>query len=351
MATERNQNHLETKFLKKIGMHKRMPFYFLGVFFLLCLVPLVVRNDYYLHVLIAIFYHVIYATTYRFILRTGQFHFGAHAFIGIGAYASVLLVMRAGFSFWIAMPAAAVIAAFFAVLIGYPTLRLKGIYFAIITWGFGATLRFLYIRFKEPFGGALGIFSIPGPDSIPIPWIGPIDFSQKTHYYILAVLLMMFTLYVLYRMENSRFGLIFGAIREGDQLARAVGIHIMNYKVLAFAVCSGLAATGGSFYAHYTYYISPLDFTVLLTIYLAIYTVVGGMDRYFGPIVGTVVLGLAGEVSAGYAHYQLLMYSGFLILVLLFLPNGLVSLPQLLVRVFVSDRGKGDQEHGPATAR
>ena len=99
----------------------------------LCLLPLGVRNDYYLHVLIAIFYHIIYAGTYRFILRTGQFHFGAHAFIGIGAYASVLLIMRAGLSFWVAMPAAGIIAAIFAILIGYPTLRLKGIYFAIIT--------------------------------------------------------------------------------------------------------------------------------------------------------------------------------------------------------------------------
>jgi branched-chain amino acid transport system permease protein len=160
----------------------------------------------------------------------------------------------------------------------------------------------------------------------------------------------MVTLYVLRRMEKSRFGLIFGAIREGDQLARAVGIHIMNYKVLAFAICSGLGAMAGSFYAHYTYYISPLDFTVMLTIYLAIYTVVGGKDRYAGSIVGTVVLMLAGEVFAGYAHYQLLMYSGFLILILLFLPGGMVSLPGLLVRLFTRSGRKEEEafEHGPA---
>ena len=145
-------------------------------------VPIFDQNDYFLHVLIAVFYHIVYASTYRFILRTGQFHFGAHAFIGIGAYASVLLVMRMGFSFWLAMPAAGLIAAGFAILIGYPTLRLKGVYFAIITWGFGATLRFVYMRFKEPFGGALGIFAIPGPDSVSIFGIATIDFSQKTHF-------------------------------------------------------------------------------------------------------------------------------------------------------------------------
>ena len=335
---------------KQPDLRFKFPLYFSGIFILLCLMPLIVRGDYYLHVLIAIYYHVIYATTYRFILRTGQFHFGAHAFIGIGAYASVLLVMRAGFSFWVAMPAAGVIAAFFAVLIGYPALRLKGIYFAIITWGFGDTLRFVYMRFKEPFGGALGIFSIPEPNPIPIPWVGTIDFSEKTHYYFLALTLMMITLYILHRMEKSRFGLIFGAIREGDKLARVVGIHIMNYKVLAFAVCSGLAAMAGSFYAHYTYYISPLDFSVMLTIYLAIYYVVGGLDRHYGAIVGTVVLMLAGEIFAGYSHYQLLMYSGFLILVLLFLSGGLISIPGLFGRLFSSSGRKNEKgiKYGPA---
>jgi len=341
-----------SRFSREFNALKWSPLYFVITLLVLCFIPLFIRNNYSLHVLIAVFYHIIYVTTYRFVLRTGQFHFGAHAFIGIGAYASVLLVMRAGVSFWLAMPAAGIVAAFFAVLIGYPALRLKGVYFAIITWGAGATFRFIYIRFKEPFGGPLGIFSIPGPDPITLPGIGVIDFDEKVHYYFLALFLMVLTLYILHRMERSRFGLVFGAIREGDQLARAVGINIMNYKVLAFAVCSGLAAMGGSFYAHYTYYISPLDFSVLLTIYLAIYTVVGGQESFIGPIIGTVVLMLAGEVFAGYAHLQLLLYSGFLIFILLFLPGGMVSLPFLINKSLrrLTSRGKKDLRHDSAGA-
>jgi branched-chain amino acid transport system permease protein len=340
MITTNDKPDHGNNFLMQMKAQKRSQVNFIGIFVLLCLVPLVVRNEYYLHVFIAIFYNLVYASTYRFILRTGQFHFGAHGFIGIGAYASTLLMMKAGFSFWIAMPAAGVIGAFFAVLIGYPSLRLKGIYFTIVTWGFGDTLRFVYTRFKEPFGGAIGIFSIPAPNPISIPGLGSIDFTQKIHYYFLSLGLLIFTLYILNRMEKSRFGLIFGAIREGDQLARAVGVNIMNYKVLAFAVCSGLAAMAGSFYAHYTNYISPLDFNVLLTIYLAIYTIVGGQNRYSGVIVGTVVLMLAGEIFAGYAHYQLLMYSGFLIIVLLLLPGGLVSFPETIWKRFIEFRSK-----------
>jgi len=350
MTNDPQRKEPEGQLRMPAGAPKKPMIVFGVAFVVLCLLPLGVRNDYYLHVLIAIFYHIVYSTTYRFILRTGQFHFGAHAFIGIGAYASVLLVTKAGLSFWVAMPAAGIIAAIFAILIGYPTLRLKGIYFAIITWGFADTLRFVYMRFKEPFGGALGIFSIPAPDPITIPFLGKIDFSQKSHYYFLALFMMLVVLYILHRMEKSRFGLIFGAIREGDQLAKAAGINIMNYKVLAFAVCSGLAATAGSFYAHYTYYISPLDFSVLLTIYMAIYTIVGGRDRYSGVIFGTVILMLAGEIFAGYAHYQLLMYSAFLILVLLFLPGGMVSLPETLSKYFTrtGPQKLEDNKYGPA---
>mgnify|MGYP001295001847 CR=1 FL=1 len=305
---------------------------------LLYMVPILLTNDYYLHILIIIIYYICYTSTYRFILHTGQFHLGAHAFIGIGAYASVLLVTRAELSFWFAMPIAGCIAAVIAVIVGYPALRLKGIYFAIITWGFGDTLLFIYKQFKEPFGGSAGLFSIPAPDPIYLPIIGIIDFSSKSHYYFLALSLLILTLFILYRLETSRYGLIFGAIREGDKLARSVGIDIMGYKVLAFAICSGLAGMAGSFYAHYTFYISPIDFSVHLTISLAILIVVGGVERFSGAIVGTVFLMLLGEIFSGYAHYQLLLYSGLMIIVLILIPKGLTSIPLLLKSNFVKDK-------------
>ena len=314
--------------LARLKKKRKLPASYFLIFIILAATPIFLKDDYYLHVMIAIFYHLIYVTTFRMIHRTGQFHFGGHGFIGIGAYTSVLLVMKLGLSFWLALPLAGFVSAIMAVAVGYPSLRLKGIYFAIITWGFADSLKFLYTQAKEPFGGAMGIFSIPAPD--PVPLINAIDFSQKTHYYFLALGLLMLTIYVLYRLERSRYGLIFNAIREGDHLARSVGVNIMNYKVLAFAVCSGLAALGGSFYAHYTGYIAPLDFSIGLTISLAIYMVVGGMEKFSGCIIGAVILMLLGEIFAGYAEYQLLLYSAFMVIVLVIRPEGLISLPQLL---------------------
>ena len=343
MTNNIERKQLAVDHLAGLKKKRRLPTSYFLVFFLLAATPIFLHNDYYLHVMIAIFYNLIYVTTYRMIHRTGQFHFGAHGFIGVGAYASVLLVMKLGLSFWLAMPLAGVISALLAMTVGYPSLRLKGIYFAIITWGFADSLKFLYIQAKNPFGGAMGIFSIPSPNPITLPFFGTIDFNQKTHYYFLALGLLMLTIYVLYRLERSRYGLIFNAIREGDHLSRSVGINIMNYKVLAFALCSGLAGLGGSFYAHYTGYIAPQDFSISLTISLAVYMVVGGMDKFSGCIIGTVVLMLLGEIFAGYAEYQLLLYSAFMIIVLVVRPEGLISLPQLFWKKktrAVADSGK-----------
>ena len=294
-----------------------------------CLIfPLLTQDDYFLHTVIMIFLFLIYTTTYRLILFTGQLHLGANAFIGAGAYASAIMVRDLGVSFWFAIFLAGAIAAILAVGIGYFALRVKGVYFAIITWSFAESLRFLYMRADKIFGGPSGFFGIPGPDSL--PFFNQIDFFEKTHYYYLALCLLLFTLWILYRLENSRFGLVLAGIREGDRLATSVGVNIMRYKVATFAICSGLAGMGGSFYAHYTYFISPNDFTVLLTIFLALYVVVGGLSKLSGAIIGTVLLFIAGELFAGFGFYRMMLFAGLTIIVLRFFPGGLVDIPKAI---------------------
>jgi branched-chain amino acid transport system permease protein len=302
--------------------------------FILCIVaflfifPFLTQDDYFLHTAIMIFLFLVYTTTYRLVLVTGQLHLGANAFIGAGAYASAIMVRDLGVSFWFAIFLAGVIAAALAVGIGYFALRVKGVYFAIITWGFAESMRFLYMRVEKVFGGPSGFFGIPGPD--PLPFFKQIDFFEKTHYYYLALALLLLTLWILYRLENSRFGLVLAGIREGDRLAASIGVNIMNYKVATFAICSGLAGMGGSFYAHYTYFISPNDFTVLLTIFLALYVVFGGLSKLSGAIVGTIVLFIAGELFTGFGFYRMMLFAGLTIIVLLFFPGGLVDLPKAI---------------------
>jgi branched-chain amino acid transport system permease protein len=306
----------------------RRPWILLGILAFLFLFPFLTHDDYFLHTAITIFLFLIYTTTYRLVLVTGQLHLGASAFIGAGAYASAILVRDIGISFWISIFLAGIIGALLAVGIGYFALRVKGVYFAIITWGFAEGLRFLYMRVERVFGGPSGLFGIPGPD--PLPLFRGIDFFEKSHYYYLALALLLFTLWILFRLEHSRFGLVLAGIREGDRLAESIGVNIMNYKVATFAICSGLAGMGGSFYAHYTLFISPNDFTVLLTIFLALYAVVGGLSKMSGAIIGTTVLFVAGEFFAGYGFYRMMLFAGLTIVFLLILPGGLVDLPGAL---------------------
>lgn len=317
----------------------------LALLIILCAVPFFIGSEYYVHMLIMIFLFIIYTSALRFILSTGQLLFGAHGFIAIGAYASALMVSKLGLSFWIALPLAGATAAISAVIFGYVTLRLKGAYFAILTWCFAESIRFFFIRVEEPFGGASGIFDIPKPNAIPLPLIGSIDFSYKTPYYFLALGLMLVALLVLYRLEHSKFGLVFEAISERDYLAKSVGINIMRYKVLAFATGCTLLGVGGSFYAHYNCFISPFDFTILLTISLLVYAAIGGLDRFSGPIVGTVLLVIAGEFFAGYGFYKVMLYSVLMIVVLLFVPGGVAGLAgKVLARL--RKREKVAEEHG-----
>ena len=318
------KEHAASGLLK--SKHTKSVWLYLCVLAFCLIFPLLTQDDYFLHTVIMIFLFLIYTTTYRLILFTGQLHLGANAFIGAGAYASAIMVRDLGVSFWLAIFIAGTIAAALAVGVGYFALRVKGVYFAIITWRFAESLRFFYMRVEKVFGGPSGFFGIPGPDSL--PFFNQIDFFEKTHYYYLALCLLLFTLWILYRLENSRFGLVLAGIREGDRLAASVGVNIMRYKVATFAICSGLAGMGGSFYAHYTYFISPNDFTVLLTIFLALYVVVGGLSKLSGAIIGTVLLFIAGELFAGFGFYRMMLSAGLTIIVLRFFPGGLVDIPK-----------------------
>jgi branched-chain amino acid transport system permease protein len=303
------------------------------LFVIICIVPFIITNIYLIGVVITIFLYITYSSSYRLVLNTGQLLFGAHGFIAVGAYASTLLVTDLGFSFWLALPLAGLITAILAVIIGYPALRVKGVYFAIITWGFAQSIVFLFIRAENIFGGNAGISHIPAPNPISIPFLGTLLFDRSTTegirpYYFLMLIIMIFALYVLYRLEKSRYGLIYSAIHEADILAKAVGINIMRYKVLAFAIAMGLSGLGGSFYAHYAQSITPRDFQVVLTVMLAIYVVFGGLDKFAGPIVGVTIMLIAEQFFVGMGAYKMMLLAGLMVLVMLFFPGGILDLPK-----------------------
>ena len=313
--------------------------------------PVMTQDSYYLHVAGSIALNIILAASLRLILTTGQLSMAHAGFMGIGAYTSALLVMRGGLSFWAALPAAGLMAALISCPVGYLTLRLKGPYFFLVTFAFAEALRLLFNNFwVSMLGGPPGIVGVPPPDPIAIAgW--RVAFRTKVPFYYLVVSLMLVAVFVMYRLDRSRVGRIFGAIRQADLLAETVGIDILRYKMLAFSVGCFFAGLAGSFFAHSHSVVHADEFGLAAVILMVVHVVIGGAGNVFGPILGAVALTILSELLRGLGHYQTLAYGIALVLTMLFVPEGLVGIPRKLSAWWSVVRGlHQDGERGVAGA-
>lgn len=290
-------------------------------------VPTFIHSNYLMHIFITMAINIIMAITLAIVLRTGQLSLGHAAFLGVGAYSSSLFVMRLGLSFWAALPLSGITSAIVAIIIGYPTLRLRGIYFAIATFAVVEVMRSIWSYSKDLFGGPGGIFGIPVPD----PIFG-ITFSGKTAYYYLALIMTLIVILVLYNLERSQYGMSYKTVGNAEKLSQSVGINITKYKLQAFVISAFFAGVAGSFYAHYMTYISPSSFTIWGSINYLMFVVVGGTSIFWGPIAGTVFLSIIGEMLYSLSYYKAIILGGILLAVILFFPEGLSSLPKLILR-------------------
>lgn len=301
------------------------------VFLCLIFLPLVLSGPYYTHILILTMMNVVLASSLRLINLSGQMSLAHGGMMTVGAYASALLVMKAGFSFWVAMPVSAIFVALVAGAIGYPFVRLKGIYFSIVTIFFSEVVVLTAQQWQSLTGGSAGIFAIPRPNAVFF-----VDFASKTDFYYLMLALMVVCLAILYAVERSRVGMILRAIQQADSLSESVGIDTTGYKVLAFGIGSFFAGLMGAFYSHYISAINPDAFSFLFTIYVLVYMTVGGEKRFIGPILGAAVLTILPEVARPLKAFMPFLFAAVLIVVIFFVPEGMVGLPKLLKRKNVS---------------
>jgi branched-chain amino acid transport system permease protein len=291
---------------------------------LLFLVPAFVKSSYILHVFVLIYLAIIYTVSLRLVLANGLLSFGHGAFAGIGAYASALLMMKVGLPFLLSMIIAATLSALVGGLIAFPSLRVRGAYFVIFSWAFGEVFVIMYKRLKGIFGGASGLYGIPGPS------LFGMTFTSKLAYFYLALALMLITVAVCYRIETSRFGMIIKSIGNSEDLAESVGINLPRYKVLNFSLACFFAGIAGTFLAHYTHFLSPEMFGIGLSESIVVFMLVGGGGNILGAIIGATILTAIPEILAFTSFYRMIVYGAILILTIIFLPGGLVSLPQLV---------------------
>ncbi len=284
---------------------------------LLAGLPVLIGDPYWLHVYIMTCLNVGLAVSLRILWNVGLLSCGHAAFMGIGAYTSALLAKGIGLSPWLSMPVGGGAAVLVSLALGYPALRLTGIYFVLVTFAFNEVFFLIATRLRELTGGPSGLLGIPRPTGIP---------PGKLAYAYFASVVLLGTLAILYRFEFSRVGRIWLAIRDTELRSKCVGIQTTSYKLFAFGVSSFFAGLTGGVYAHYIGFISPSDFTIWQSIYAQIYMIVGGVASFFGPVLGSVVLTVFSEFIRAAGPLQSVVYGVLLAVVMLFLPGGLISL-------------------------
>jgi branched-chain amino acid transport system permease protein len=283
----------------------------------LAILPYLIQDPYWLHVYIITCLNICLAVSLRVLWNVGLLSCGHAAFMGLGAYASALLALKAGISPWLGMPLGALFAGGVAIGLGYPALRLTGIYFVILSFAFNEVFFLITTRLREFAGGPSGLVSIPRPGGLP---------PGKMAYAYFVSFVFLITVVVLLRFERSRVGRIWLAIRDTDLRSRCVGLQTTHYKLFAFGVSSFFAGLIGGVYAHYISFISPSDFTIWQSVYVQLYMIVGGVGSFAGPLVGSSVLTVLTEFIRAAGPLQSVVYGIMMAAVMLFLPGGLISL-------------------------
>ena len=301
---------------------------FLSIVFIV--IPLLSPGVYYLHTLILTMMYIVLASSLRLINLTGQLSLAHAGMLLIGSYTSALLVMKAGFSSWLALILSGVIAALFSAFLCTAFVKLKGIYFTMVTIFAGQIISLIIYQWAGLTNGASGIFGIPRPDPIRIPGIFNIAFNAKEPFYYLIFILMLASLLIIWFIEHSRIGMTFRGIQQTESLARSVGINTTGYKVAAFALGCFFSGLMGGFYSQYINTIDPVTFGFSFMIYTLIYMLVGGKGKFIGPIIGAIVLSLLPEFARPLKNYEPFLFALILVVVIFLMPEGIVGLPQRL---------------------
>ena len=283
--------------------------------------PFWLTSPYYVHVTIMAGIFTILALSLNLLLGyTGQLSLGHAAFFGIGAYTSSLLALKLEWPFWIGLPAAALAAGLAGWAIGRLALKVRGAYFVLVTISFAGVISLVSVNWMELTNGPLGLPGVPAPE------LAGLSFRTKSAYYYLVLLAAAVAYLVCHRLVHSRLGRAFLALRENEALAESVGVDPVRTLVLAAVVSAAMAGVAGSLYAHYTRFVSPEVFLFSYTVTMVIMVVAGGKGTLLGPVIGALLFTVLPEAlrEAMAWQWQMLAYGVLLVVLVYFLPRGIV---------------------------
>ena len=240
-------------------------------------------------------------------LACGQLSLGNAAFMGMGAYTAAILTMKTSAPFALALVAGGALPALIALIIGIPTLRLSGVYLAMATLGFGEVVRVTLLNMNIT-GGSLGLNGVPAKTEL---------------WHLLLVLGVL--IYSLAKLRGSRFGRALEAINEDETAAAVMGVRTTLFKVGAFVAGAFIAGLAGGLNAHFTYFVSPREYGFEFAVDILTFAILGGTQTFWGPLVGSTLLTILPELLRFLGPYRLAINGLILILVVIYLPNGIVS--------------------------
>ncbi len=264
-----------------------------------------------------LFFYVVVCLGLNIIVGyAGLLHLGYAAFFAVGAYTTGILSSRMGMDFWLTIPFSVFAAVLAGLAIGFPTLRLRGDYLAIVTLGFGEITR-LTIRNLDITGGAVGLIGIQRPV------LFGITLNQISHFYYMFFILAILAIFVSYRLHDSRMGRSWEYIREDEDAAAAMGINVTTSRLYAFVIGSSFGAVAGSFFAAKMTAISPDSFMFIHSVMFLMAVVLGGMGKIPGVVLGCIIVVLIPEISRDIGQYRLLIFAVMLLIIMLYRPQGI----------------------------
>lgn len=295
----------------------------LTVLLLVMLIMPLVSSFYQTNIMILALLYVMLALGLNIAVGiAGQLVLGYVAFYAVGAYAYALLNQFFGLGFWACLPVGGLLAVLFGLGLGFPVLRLRGDYLAIVTLGFGEIVRLTLLNWTSLTGGSGGIKNIPGPSFFGTQ----LSIEDNTIYiYYLVLLAVILTIVVITRLKNSRVGLALQALREDEIACEAMGIDLARVKLSAFALSSCWAGFAGVIFAAKTTFINPASFTFMESAMILSMVVLGGMGSIVGVVIAALILILAPEYLRAFSDYRMLIFGAIMVIMMIFRPQGLVT--------------------------
>jgi len=290
--------------------------------------PFLVDAPFFVHIGFMVCLYITLGLSMNLMLRIGQLSLAHGALMGLGAYSSALLVMRLHLPFAVAFLCAGLIVALVALLIGPVFLRIKDVYFVLLTFAFGEIVVLLFIQWVGLFGGSNGL---PG---VPPPALFGHSIQTKVGFYLFALALALLSYTAVRILYRSEFGAVIRSLDENEELTRSIGVDALRYRLATFCFSSFLAGLAGCVYGHYLTLITPDDYGFWTPVNLVVINVIGGMASPSGAVLGALLLVPLPELLRDAKQYQVLLYGLLLIGFLLFLPEGIHGLYLKIVNRF-----------------